>query len=64
MERRIFLSIQAPLIGSIIGISNAQGINPIMDMRFVIFSSAVGTHWLQEYIIGVLAASYSATRLL
>ncbi len=29
---------QAPLIGSIIGISIAQGINPIMDMRIVIFA--------------------------
>lgn len=34
---------QAPLIGSIIGLSIAQGIDPIMDMRKVIFASTLGT---------------------
>lgn len=34
---------QAPLIGSIIGISIARGINPIIDMRIVIFASTLGT---------------------
>ncbi|WP_339059905.1 lipid II flippase Amj family protein [Tepidibacillus marianensis] len=34
---------QAPLIGSIIGISITQGIDPITDMRKVIFASTVGT---------------------
>lgn len=34
---------QAPLIGSIIGVSIAQGIDPINDMRKVIFASTVGS---------------------
>jgi Protein of unknown function (DUF2837). len=34
---------QAPLIGGIIGISIARGINPIMDMHIVIFASTLGT---------------------
>ena len=39
---------QAPLIGGIIGIIIAQGLDPIMDMRKVIFASTIGT------LIGVL----------
>jgi hypothetical protein len=35
--------LQAPLIGTIIGISIAQGIDPILDMRKVIFASTIGT---------------------
>jgi hypothetical protein len=34
---------QAPLIGSIIGLSIAEGIDPIFDMRKVILASTVGT---------------------
>lgn len=34
---------QAPLIGSIIGLSITQGIDPILDMRKVILASTVGT---------------------
>ncbi len=34
---------QAPLIGSIIGLSIAQGIDPLLDMRKIIFASTVGT---------------------
>ncbi|HZK55601.1 MAG TPA: lipid II flippase Amj family protein [Desulfosporosinus sp.] len=39
---------QAPLIGGIIGMSIAHGLDPIMDMRKVIFASTIGT------LIGVL----------
>ena len=41
-------TLQAPLIAGIIGISISQGLNPVMDMRIVIFSSTIGT------LIGVL----------
>ncbi|HHV65682.1 MAG TPA: DUF2837 family protein [Peptococcaceae bacterium] len=34
---------QAPLIGSIIGLSIAQGIDPILDMRKIILAATVGT---------------------
>lgn len=34
---------QAPLIGSIIGLSITQGIDPILDMRKVLLASTVGT---------------------
>lgn len=36
-------TLQAPLIASIIGMSIAQGFNPIMDLRKVIFASTIGT---------------------
>ncbi|KUO59472.1 MAG: hypothetical protein APF84_19395 [Gracilibacter sp. BRH_c7a] len=39
---------QAPLIGSIIGLSIAQGLDPILDLRKIIFASTLGT------IIGIL----------
>jgi hypothetical protein len=39
---------QAPLIGDIIGISIDHGLDPIMDMRKVIFASTIGT------LIGVI----------
>lgn len=34
---------QAPLIGSIIGLSIAQGLDPLLDMRKIIVASTVGT---------------------
>jgi hypothetical protein len=34
---------QAPLIGSIIGLSIAQGLDPILDMRKIILAATVGT---------------------
>lgn len=34
---------QGPLIGSIVGLSIAQGLNPASDMRSVIFASTAGT---------------------
>lgn len=34
---------QGPLIGSIIGLSIAKGLNPVSDMRTVIFASTAGT---------------------
>lgn len=36
-------TLQAPLIAGIIGISITQGLNPIMDMRRVIFAATIGT---------------------
>lgn len=36
-------TLQAPLIASIIEMSIAQGLNPIMDLRKVIFASTIGT---------------------
>lgn len=41
-------TLQAPLIAGIIGISITNGLNPIMDMRKVIFAATIGT------LIGVL----------
>lgn len=35
--------LQGPLIGTLIGVSIATGSNPIKDIRFVIFSSTIGT---------------------
>lgn len=34
---------QGPLIGSIVGLSIAKGLNPVSDMRTVIFASTIGT---------------------
>lgn len=34
---------QGPLIGSIVGISIAKGLNPISDMRIIIFAATTGT---------------------
>ena len=39
---------QGPLIGSIVGLSIARGLNPVNDMRTVIFASTAGT------ILGIL----------
>lgn len=39
---------QGPLIGSIVGLSIAQGLNPVSDMRLVIFAATIGT------ILGIL----------
>ena len=36
-------TLQAPLIAGIIGISIAYGLNPITNMRIVIFAATVGT---------------------